>query len=243
METEIRTILVDDEQGAIDVFQELLTAIPEIKIIATANSVDEAINEIVEHKPELAFLDVEMPNKDGFDLLHGIRDYKTKPTIIFVTAYNEYAIEALRHAAFDYLLKPVSSADLQKAIERFKQSRQTKTGNEKISLLLNYINPKKIKFNTRSGSFFIQPDEVLYVKAEGNYSEIFLTDGSSKTVCMYLIDVQEQLNAEQFKRLGRSVLINLNYLSSVDRKTGICTLKYNNETFKIKVSSKYLKEL
>ena len=243
METEIRTILVDDEQGAIDVFKELLTNVPEIKIVATANSVDKAINEIAKHKPELVFLDVEMPNKDGFDLLHEIRDFKTKPTIIFVTAYNEYAIEALRHAAFDYLLKPVSSVDLQKAVERFKQSRQTKTGNEKISLLLDHINPKKIKFNTRSGSFFIIADEVLYVKADGNYSEIFLTDGSNKTVCMYLNEVHEQLSREQFKRLGRSVLINLNYLSSIDRKSGICTLKYNNENFEIKVSSKYLKEL
>lgn len=243
MENKIKTILVDDEQNAIDVFRELLSNLPEIGVVATANSVDEAVNQIIEHKPELVFLDVEMPEKNGFELLHEIRDLKTRPTIIFVTAYHQYAIDALRHAAFDYLLKPVSSVDLKKAVERYKGKRYNQIKDEKIEQLMQHINPGKLSFNTRTGTIFIQAKDIFYVQADGNYSRFVLVDGSENLVTMNLSSVFEMLNKDEFIRAGRSVILNLDYLLLTDRKQGFCELGEAGCKVRVSVPGRKLKEV
>jgi len=243
MDQRITAIIVDDEQHAIDVFLDVLTELPEIEVVATVNNVDEAVNSIIQHKPALVFLDVEMPGKNGFELIHEIKDFKTQPCIIFVTAFNEYAIDAIRHTAFDYLLKPVSTLDLKKAIERFKQKRCEEIKQQHFEKLISNLPLGKIKFNTRSGSFFLHPDEIIYVQAEGNYTEIFLADGSAKIVCEYLSLVFEKLPKEFFFRVSRSVLINLKYLTAIDRKKRICKLLNNGQDYSIRISSKLMNSL
>ena len=117
----LTAILVDDEQEAINYLLDLLKGFKEIKILGSFTDPKEAIDEILTMKPEILFLDVQMPGKTGFDILNDVSGQEYKPFMIFTTAYEKYAIEAIRYAAFDYLLKPINETDLANAIERLKQ--------------------------------------------------------------------------------------------------------------------------
>lgn len=242
MET-IKAIIVDDEVRAIELFKGLLEEFEEIDLTATAKNVDDGVQLILDHQPDIVFLDIQMPNKNGFELLHEIKDFDVQPTIIFVTAYDAYAIEAIRHSAFDYLTKPVDPRLLKKAIKRFQCEKSKVNAKENIKLVLNHLAPNKIKFNTRSGSIFLSPEDILYVEAEGNYAEIFLTDENSHMVSMYLATVLEKLPEDMFFRISRSVAINLNYLKQLNRKKKICELEVNGKPFTFKMPVKYIRLL
>lgn len=241
--SKIKSIIVDDEQNAIDVFLELIEDIDDIEVLATATNVDDAVDVIVKLRPELIFLDVEMPDKDGFDLIHEIQNFEIKPAIIFVTAFNEYAIKAIRHAAFDYLLKPVSAVELEKSIERFKSQKHELSREEKIEQLLRFIKPHHYSFNTRAGVLFIKAEDILYVKADGNYSIFYLADGTKQTVTMTLGHISGILKEDYFYRAGRSFIININYLLRTDRKYGFCELGHGQDKVQAKIPTKYLKEM
>ena len=242
MET-IGAIIIDDELRAIELFSELLNEFDEIDILAKAQNVDEGVQVILDYKPDIVFLDVQMPNKNGFELIHEIQNFDVQPTIIFVTAYDDYAIEAIRHSAFDYLTKPVDPRLLKKAIRRFQCERSKLNGKENIKLVLNHLTPKKIKFNTRSGSIFLSPEDILFLQAEGNYAEIFLTNETSHMVSMYLSTVLEKLPKQMFFRISRSMAINLSYLKHLNRKKKICELEVNGKMYEFKMPVKYIRKL
>lgn len=237
----INAIIVDDEVRAIDLFKGLLEEFNEILLVASAENVDDGVQLILNHRPDIVFLDIQMPNKNGFELLHEIKDFDVQPTIIFVTAYDEYAIEAIRHSAFDYLTKPVDPRLLKKAIKRYQCEKSKLNGKDNIKLVLNHLTPNKIKFNTRSGSIFLSPEDILYVEAEGNYSEIFLTNENSHMVSMYLATVLEKLPENMFFRISRSLAINLGYLKQLNRKKKICGLEVDGKLYEFKMPAKYIR--
>ncbi|MCD4682184.1 MAG: LytTR family DNA-binding domain-containing protein, partial [Bacteroidales bacterium] len=194
-------------------------------------------------QPDIVFLDIQMPEKNGFEFLHEIQNFDVQPTIIFVTAYDEYAIEAIRHSAFDYLTKPVDSRLLKKAIKRYQCEKSKLNGKENIKLVLNKLTPNKIKFNSRIGSVFLSPEDILYIQAEGNYSEIFLINDKSHMVSMYLATVLEKLPGDLFFRISRSVAINLSYLKQLNRKKRICELEVDGILHSFKMPVKYIRLL
>src|SRR3990170_6826877 len=132
----INCIIIDDEQEACDRFESLLSKIPGVEVTAKENNPEKGIKEVIKLFPDIVFLDVEMPGKSGFDVVSEIREMKVFPTFIFVTGYNQYAIKAIRNAAFDFLLKPVDIDELKEAINRFKEVQKEK---QKI------IVPEKLK--------------------------------------------------------------------------------------------------
>lgn len=239
----VNIIIVDDESRAIDLFKGLLESFEEIKIVATANNVDDAVQAVLDHQPDIVFLDIQMPEKNGFELLHEIKEFDVQPVIIFVTAFDEYAIEAIRHSAFDYLTKPVDPGLLKKAIRRFQSERTRLNGKENIKKVLEYFTPNKIKFSSRSGSIFLSPKEIFYIQAEGNYTEIFLTNNISHMVSMYLAIALEKLPEHMFFRISRSIAINLNYLKHLNRKKKICELEVDGKIHEFKMPVKYIRQL
>ena len=239
----INTIIVDDEVRAINLFKSLLIDFDDVNLIASANNVDDGVQLILDHRPDIVFLDIQMPNKNGFELLHEIKDFDVQPTIIFVTAYDEYAIEAIRHSAFDYLTKPVDPRLLKKAIKRYQCEKSKLNGKDNIKLVLNHLTPNKIKFNTRSGSIFLSPQDIFHIEAEGNYAEIFLTNDNSHMVSMYLATVLEKLPDNIFFRISRSEAINLSYLKQLNRKKKICELEVDGKLYEFKMPVKYIRLL
>lgn len=132
----IKCIIIDDEQEACDRLKSLLEKIPTITVSATETQVEMGMQKVTELNPDLVFIDVEMPNKNGFDAVKSIRNNNVFPTFIFVTGYSQYAIKAIRNAAFDFLVKPVDIDELKEAINRYRKIQK-----EKLEIIL----PEKLK--------------------------------------------------------------------------------------------------
>ncbi len=215
----------------------LLRAYSEAEVIGHAGSVDEALKIAREKEPDLVLLDIQMPDKDGFIFLEELHSHHLFPGIIFITAYENYAIRAIRNSAFDYLLKPIKKAELYAAIDRFvDESRRSR--NKDISELIGLIHnnkPGRIKLNTRTGYVFIDPDDIMLIEADGNYSHI-KQGGGKEEVCTQNIGAMEKiLEDRSFLRISRSFLINMKYISRVDRRNNTCELEHNSHVEKIKI--------
>lgn len=240
----IRSVIVEDERRSREVLQELISMIPGITVAGAAENVDQGLEKILELKPDLIFLDIEMPIKSGFDLVHEMADISDKPEIIFITAYDKYAIEAFKYSAFDYLLKPVGVNELRDSINRFKKENQVASLSERINKLFNYMGKgERIKFNLRTGILIINANDLIYCEADGNYTHLILTDGKSEMVSFNLGLVEKELRGKGFFRLSRSVLVNLEHIIKIDTRNRTCEVKYDHSYVKFKVSHAKLKEL
>ncbi|MCF8233559.1 MAG: response regulator transcription factor [Bacteroidales bacterium] len=204
----ISAVIVDDEPDALNFLSDLLDDTNEIEICAKAEKVEQGVKAIVEHKPDLVFLDIDMPNKNGFELVNEINELKVETKIIFTTAYRQYAVDAFDKAAFGYLMKPIRPDKLQKLINRFKlEKQQNNTGNNKH------------KFRTFKGFVMIDQNEVMGCKADGNYTHVFFNNGKAEHVICQIGEIEQKFGSESFFRSHRSALVNIKYIHSFARKT------------------------
>lgn len=245
MEKDIRVLIVDDEPEARELLQFILADMPDFKVVGLAGDVDQAMGYFTGNPPDLVFLDIHMPDKDGFQLIDYIRREGLNPGIIFVTAFDNYAIKAIRNSVFDYILKPIRKSELQDALERFKQSaRQKKLPDLKEILeLLREPSSSKVKLNTRSGYILIAPSDVVFCEADGNYTNIQLLNGNRELTTQNLGAIEEVLDGHGFFRASRSYLVNLRFLSRVDRKSASCILEYNGKSSCLKIPSQKIRLL
>lgn len=236
IDEQISILIVDDEPEARDLLTMLLEPVKGVKIAGYAENVDQALDRVEETEPDLILLDIQMPVKSGFDLVDNLRNSKHQLGYIFVTAYDEYAIEAMRASAIDYLLKPVDPELLKDAIWRFKEERQQKVLNERIDNMLNDLGiGRRIKVNTRTGFLVLDPKEIVCCTADGNYTEIFLVNGRSEIISSNLGSMERTLSGDGFFRISRSGLINLSYLTHVNSKASMCRL-VGNPVIELKVA-------
>ena len=170
-EVKITVMIVDDDTKSQEVLEHHLRTIPGVEIMAIASGAVEAYKIILGQVPDVIFLDVEMPGKTGFDLVNDLYKLNIHPCIIFQTAFDKYAIEAIRNAAFDYLLKPIDREELLEALARFRSARHlVHTGEQVDRLLMNPHLPGKIKLKSKKGFILIDPDDIYYCQAEWNYT-------------------------------------------------------------------------
>ena len=218
----MRAIIIDDEANS----RELLSALtkkytPSIEVVAMYDNGFDALKEIEVIQPDILFLDIEMPNMNGFDFLEKCR--YTDFYLIFTTAYNEYAIQAIKNHAFDYLLKPIKRTEFINTIERLeKESRNTQRS--KIDELLNHLkiddSKKKIVLATQEGMHFVEYDEIMYVKGEGAYTHYFCSDGTKYLISKTLKDAESKLQDDRFKRVHASYLLNFDFIKKYQRGEG-----------------------
>jgi len=239
----ITAVIVDDEPEARDIVESLLSDFSDIQVLAKEESVNKAVKSIREYDPDLVFLDIDMPRKNGFDLVREIKELDINPAIIFITAYNQFAIEAIKHAAFDYLVKPVDIDDLTQTIERYKVDRKAAGSLDRIENLLQALQVEKLKFSTRSGYIFVNPAEIIYCQAEGNYTDIFLASGEKQTITINIGRLENILPNTKFSKINRSVIINKQFLTEINRKDKKCILRVNDENISFCVPPKYINEL
>ncbi|MCX6305674.1 MAG: LytTR family DNA-binding domain-containing protein [Bacteroidetes bacterium] len=240
----IRTILIDDEAQARDVLSILLLKHPEVAIVAVANDADAGLEQIVKHRPDLVFLDIQMPRKTGFDLIAELRSLNLQTAVVFVTAYDEYAIRAFKVAAFDYLLKPIDPFALSDTLRRYTAMRSVADFNQKVDHLLHHLHhDDRIRMNTRAGFLLIDPMEILYATADGNYTVIHFSALQSEVVTMNIGTLFELLPAGHFSRISRSAMINRSFLYRVDRKKRICELRKDGANTQLDVSAGFIRKL
>jgi len=213
----IKAVIIDDEINAQSLLEKTLNRYfpNKFNIVQKCNSVDQGVIAIKNHDPELVFLDIQMPEKNGFELFKCFEFIKFE--VIFITAYNQFAIKAIKRSALDYLLKPINHLDLAQAIKRFETKSEGSFAQKKLALLLENLNVNdqnvsKIAFPTHEGFELIHSNQILYCKAESNYTYIKKIDGITKTVTKTLKYVEEILPTTSFKRIHKTYVINLNYL-------------------------------
>jgi two-component system LytT family response regulator len=224
----IKAMIVDDEQASIDLLQWLIGQYcPDISTIKTARSVQEALPLIHSFQPDLIFLDIQMPHQSGFDLLTTIDNWNFE--VVFTTAYNEFAIQAIRFSALDYLLKPIDEAELKKAVERFKAKRIYAPAGQ--ILFRNFIqnisqgNKEKFKLALADASEikYVQLDEIIRLQAESNYTHIFLKGHKTFVSAKTLKEYDELLQGHHFLRVHKSHLVNPAHIDCYD-KSGILNM-------------------
>ncbi len=219
----IKAILVDDELNSLQNLQfKIEEYCPSIRVVAQSQNPEEAIRLIQQHKPDVIFLDIEMPRMSGFKMLEQFTDVDFE--VIFITAYNHYAINAIRISAFDYLVKPVGIEDLQQTVERLGHFNIKKTRERANTLKNNLANPKSqedhIAIPTNDGLEFIQIKQIIRIESSSNYSKLILQNGQNMLVTRQLKDFEELLQDYRFYRIHHSHLINLNYIAKYVRGDG-----------------------
>ena len=233
----LKAILIDDEQSSLNSLkQKILQHCAEIKIIAICDNPQKGITAIEELKPDLVFLDIEMPVINGFTLLQQLI-YKNFE-LIFVTAYDHYAIKAIRYSALDYLVKPVEIEDLKNAIERAVQKRTDNIPNQQLELLLENITTERIKFKriavpTTEGLQFIRIDDIIYLEASINYTKFYLTQNIKYVVSKTLKEFEDMLPEQTFFRIHNSYIINTNFVEQYIRGEGGQVLLSNGTTLDV----------
>ena len=229
MDKPLSILIVDDEPEARDLLAMITGQMEHVTIAGTAENVDSALVQIVEKEPDLILLDIQMPVKSGFDLVSSMQKLGLQTGYIFVTAFDEYAIKAVRSAAFDYLLKPVDPEELRKAILRFREEMQQKDVDDRVDQLLKHMGVgRRLKLNTRTGFIILDPAEILCCQADGNYTEIYLVNDRKEIISSNLGSVEKDLAEDGFFRVSRSALVNLKYMTYVDTKSGTCRLQGNS---------------
>ena len=219
-----RILIVDDEQAASNILKMLIEKhVPAIKEIKTCNSPEEALVIIQEWQPDLLMLDIEMPNMNGFDLLNrvGNSDFD----VVFTTAYDKYAIKAIRFSALDYLLKPVDIAELQNAINKhiIKKFQPRQEQQKLVSNLINNLQQKdqtgfKLALSTTEGVFFFIPSEIIRLEGESNYTRFYFANQKPMLVSRTLKEYEDILAEHDFIRAHKSHLVNKKFVKYLDKE-------------------------
>jgi two-component system LytT family response regulator len=228
----MKAILVDDERNALEMLEWMLQKnCPEVEIIAMCDSPLEGLEKIKTLKPDVIFLDIEMPQLNGFDLLERLGKHESD--VIFTTAYNQFAIKAFKVCALDYLLKPIDPEDLKVAVQK-ALSKKNKVSAEQLEMLLSYMKPekpksKRIALTASDHLIFVETEKIIYCESDSNYTIFFLTDGQKIIVSKTLKDVEEILEGSDFFRIHASYLINMKHVSKFTRGDGGYVVMSNNQ--------------
>ena len=220
----IRCILIDDESNSLEMMEWLLkTYSPQVKIEAMCNSASRGIEAINQYKPDIVFLDIEMPHMNGFDMLEQFD--KIFFDVVFCTAYDQFAIRAFRYSALNYLLKPVDPDDLKETMRRLEEKKSAPS-RDQIDLLLQNMRQaakptvQRIALTANDGMIFVSTEDILYCQAESNYTSVVLKGGKKILVSKVLKDIDETLTGNDFFRVHNSFLINLNHIIKFVRGEG-----------------------
>lgn len=233
----IRTIVIDDEKEARAVLLNLFKNIPDIEVVAEKSTGSEGLDAILDLNPGLVFIDIQMPGMSGIEVVKKLAELQVKTTIVFVTAYDHYAIQAIKLAAFDFLMKPVDPDELQEVIRKFQSKKLQLQHNSRFDDLLSQLNHEnRIRLNTRCGYILVDPSEIIYIQADGNYSEIVFSLSKKELVTLNLGTIEKLMPAGRFIRASRSSLLNIACLRKVDRKSRECELEHKGERHIVHIS-------
>ncbi len=213
MATMIQAVLVDDEDNSLEALEILLNKYcPDVQVIGRAQSVEEAVNTIDEVKPELLFLDIALPDGQGFEVLETIEHSDFE--VIFTTAYDQYALKAFDFSALDYLLKPINAEKLRQSVERFQEIRGQENFSERVGVLkdsLNNLN-ERIILSSMDGFEVYKIADIIRCEANGSYTTFFIKGGKKVVTSKTLNNFEKLLSDMPFVRVHSKHLVNLNYI-------------------------------
>ena len=232
----ISCIIVDDEQPALEEINFLLDSIPEVKVIGQGRNGIEAIQLVEELEPDLLFLDIEMPGLNGFKVVEHLASKDELPQVIFVTAYDQYAVQAFDVNAVDYVLKPIEKSRLEKAVQRAKKQLESETGmRSQLKNLMSLMAPaaqkkSKLLLKDKNRNLLIDSEEIVFASVSDSVVHLSTVELSGETNFRTLEELQANLDPEIFWRVHRSFLVNLNKIKEV--------VPWFNRTLQLKMADK-----
>lgn len=237
----ITTVLIDDDANLRSGMRSLLERYaPDMNVVGEADSVDSGIIAIDKLRPQVVFLDIQLGDGTGFDILERLAQKNGRSTshIVFITAHEQYAIKAFRFSALDFLLKPVDPEELQKVIEKIRSVVEKNDGFAHIDLLLENIrrkvdNFKRIALSTSDGIHLFDISDIIRCESEDNYTKFYIKNNKPVLISKTLKEYEEMLSGHGFERIHQSHLINLAYLKSYIRKDGGYVVMSDNSNLPI----------
>lgn len=221
----ITCIIIDDENKAREAFEKIVLRYlcDKLKVLYCASSVKDGVHAIHKYNPQIVFLDIEMPEKNGFKLFDHFVTVKFE--VVFLTAFQNYAINAIKYAAFDYILKPLNFIDLREVILRYEKKQSTQDSTSRVQTLLSNLSiggdiNSKVALPTLSGFKMEKISQIMYCEADENYTKIINTQGEMILVSKTLKLVEDLLPPTYFFRIHKSFLVNLNYIKEYNRTEG-----------------------
>ena len=237
----IRTIIIDDERHSCDALKMLLDkCCPQISVMVICHSGADAIEKIRELKPDFIFLDIEMPNMNGFQMLEQVPEINFE--IIFTTSYDQYAITAFKFSALDYLLKPVDREELEKAVQKVTKKINPDIS-QQLEILLQKVNQpsvpmQRIALPTMQGLEFVPVDSIIHCSSSNNYTEFFLADKKKLLVSRTLKETEDMLSDHAFLRVHHSHIVNLNAITRYIKGEGGYLIMADGSTVDVSRSRK-----
>ena len=235
----LKAILIDDEPDCVRLLAlQLKEHCPGVQVIAQLTSSEAGLEAILNLEPNIVFLDIEMPEMNGFTLLEQLDDIPF--SLIFVTAYNEFALKAFRFSALDYLLKPLDAVELKEAVR--KAEKQHRVDPRQFELLRTQLSerqyPNKIAVPHQGGVSFIELKELILCEADSNYTKLFLTSGKTYLLSRTLREVQQVLEERNFLRVHRQYLVNLEHIKMYHKGEAAYLVMYNDSTVPVAKNQK-----
>ena len=231
-------MLIDDEQMALDTLQVMLEEFcPEVTIVGTTTNPEQGLTLVNELKPDLIFLDIEMPQMTGFDFLERIETPTAR--IIFVTAYDQFALKAFQYSAIHYFIKPVVIEELQFAVKKVSHGMEKRIPLE-YKLVLQELHAQrqnKIEISSSSGIDYVPIQDIIYIQSDGRYSFVFRVNKKRLVVTKGISEYESQLAERGFFRVHKSYLINLSYVTRYLKSDGYAEMT-NGETLPVSMRNK-----
>ncbi|PBQ31062.1 DNA-binding response regulator [Sphingobacteriaceae bacterium] len=237
----MKAIIIDDEKNSTELTSSILRDYcPRVKILATASSVGEAYKTIIQLQPDLIFLDVQMQDGTGFDLLNKFPLINFK--IIFITAHQEFAVNAFKRSAIDYLLKPIAPPDIINAVSKAEQQFNNNEWNSQLKTLLGNVSEplqqrQKLVLKTMERIYSVHLNEIIRFQSEGSYTEVYLEKGKKIVVSKLLKEFDELLSSNGFIRVHQSHLINSEFIFCFEKTQNLVTMK-DDSTVPVSVRKK-----
>lgn len=239
----LKVLIVDDEKDARHLIRHYLKSNPHIGAIEESENVEDALLKTISFAPDLVFLDILMPGRNGTELMEFIKERKLPSHVVVVSGNEDSAISAIKNNVYDYFLKPFKPEDLEKFITKFLEKRNVSIDQKLMGILKKIDDGQRMRLSTTNSYVLIDPADIVYCEADGSYTNLYLENGTRETANNYLGMVEKRLSVHRFFRVSRSYLINLNKLLNINRGDCTCMLVCGKKKIKIKGSKKQLKIL
>ena len=233
-------LIIDDEKNSREVLETMLRKYcPEITLLASCGAAKEAVLRIQKEKPNLLFLDIEMPGMNGFELLEHLKDSVFE--LIFTTSYSEYAIKAIKHSALDYLLKPIDKEELIAAVQKASRNRSSVTSS-RVDRLLELLDNKKVSkrfaVSTSEGLTILNAADIVYCESDGPYCKFYFSNNKTLIASKTLKETEDALQECDFCRIHNSYLINMKFVERYIRGEGGEVVLANGKTLPVSRTKK-----
>jgi DNA-binding LytR/AlgR family response regulator len=239
-----KVVIVDDEPGALSVLSKMVSEFFNFEVVGEFSSPDNLINEIASLRPDVLFLDIHLGGKSGVDIAKELYNNRCDTQIVFVSAYDRYALKAFEYNIIDYILKPVSRERLQKCIQKIEQSSYSRTDeSQQPANGPAHKEHQMIRFNTQSGFLLVTPEDIVFLEADHVYTKIVMGKESDHYVAQNIGKILSLIDSKNFLRISRSHVINTKFLREVNRTQKKCLMFNETSEVELNISKSGMKTL